>query len=154
MKSTGSVWALILIAGFVAGTIDLGAAILITGAKPEVIFHFIASGLIGKAASFGGGTSTAALGVVLQWAMSWIIAAVYVLASLRLDVLRRLWLPLGLAYGMGVFAVMNYVVVPLSQVRKIPHFSPTSFAENMAAMLLFGLIIAAFAGRRPAPALA
>jgi hypothetical protein len=44
-------------------------------------------------------------------------------------------------YGVIVFFVMNYVVVPLSAYRRVPHFTVAGFAENMAAMLLFGLIV-------------
>ena len=134
----------ILLGGMIAGTVDVGAAVLMSGKDAVFILQFIASGLIGKA-SFQGGTGTAVLGLVLQWAMSLIIAAIYVLASLRLGWLRRAWIAAGLAYGVGVFAVMNYVVRPLSAIGGIPHFKALSFAENMAAMLLFGVIVAFFA---------
>jgi hypothetical protein len=83
--------------------------------------------------------------MALQWAMSGLIGAVYVLASLRLPILRRLWIAAGLAYGVVTFTVMNYVVVPLSAWGHLPRFTPASFAENLAAMLLFGLMIAGFA---------
>jgi len=44
-----------------------------------------------------------------------------------------------------ILFVMNYAVVPLSAWKPTPHFTSTKFAENMAAMLLFGLIVAFFA---------
>jgi hypothetical protein len=44
-----------------------------------------------------------------------------------------------------VFAVMNYAVVPLSALHSTPSFTAMSFALNLAAMLLFGVIIAWFA---------
>jgi uncharacterized membrane protein YagU involved in acid resistance len=116
----GSIFFAVLIGGLIAGTIDIGAAALINRADPLLICRFIARGLIGKAALQGGAPATA-LGVALQWLMSIIIAAIY---------------------GVIVFFVMNYVVVPLSAVRKVPHFTVLSFSENMLAMLLFGLIIA------------
>ncbi len=53
----------------------------------------------------------------------------------------------GLIYGVVIFFVMNYVVVPLSAWKSMPHFTALKFAENMAAMLLFGLIVAFFARR-------
>ena len=83
------------------------------------------------------------LGAVVQNLMGLIIAAVYVLASLRLPVLRRRWLTLGLAYGVVVYFVMNYVVLPLSAIGRATEFEPVSFAKNMAAMLVFGVIVAA-----------
>lgn len=139
--------AAILLGGLIAGTIDLAAASLISGASPILVMHAVAGGLIGQAAR-GGGTPVAALGFLLQWAMSLIIAAIYVVASLRIPMLRRRWALGGLAYGVAVFLVMNYVVVPLSAVGHAFRFTPRSFALNLAAMLLFGLIVAAFARRR------
>ena len=55
----------ILLGGFVAGTIDIGAAALINIASPILILHFIAGGLLGKVA-LAGGTSAVLLGLVLQ----------------------------------------------------------------------------------------
>jgi hypothetical protein len=139
----------ILLGGFVAGTVDVGAAALINLLSPIRILQFIAGGLLGKAA-LSGGIPVALLGLVLQWLMAMIIAAVYVLAASWLPVLGRRWIAFGLAYGVVVFFVMNYVVVPLSAWARWPHFTPYSFTANMAAMLLFGLIVAFFARTRPA----
>jgi uncharacterized membrane protein YagU involved in acid resistance len=83
----------------------------------------------------------------LQWAMSIIIAGVFLAAAAKAPVLLRRWISAGIAYGVIIFFVMNYVVVPLSAAVFKVHFSPLSFAENMAAMLLFGLIVA-YVGRR------
>ena len=140
----------IALGGLVAGTIDIGAAMLITGRDLIYILHAIASGLLGKA-SFDGGTAAAILGLGLQWAMSLIIAAIYGVAALKLPWLRRAWIAAGLAYGVVVFVVMNYVVVPLSAVGHAPHFTTASLLKNLAAMLLFGLIVAVFA-RAPSAA--
>ena len=147
MSGRGAVLSAIFWGGFVAATLDIGAAVLISGKSFGFILQFIASGLVGKA-SFEGGAGTVALGFVLQELMGLIIAAVFVLASLKLPVLRRQWPIWGLLYGAGIFAVMNYVVVPLSAVGRFPKFSPESFVKNLVVMLLFGLIIAWFARRR------
>lgn len=136
----------ILLAGFVAGTIDIGSACLINGLSPVVILHAIASGALGKS-SYAGGFGTAGLGLLLQWAMSLAIAAIFVLAAQTLPALSRLWLAAGLAYGVGIFVVMSFVVVPLSNAYPKPHGMPpmTNIAENLLAMLLFGTIVAWFA---------
>ena len=82
------------------------------------------------------------------------IAAIFVFAALRLRWLTARPVLAGLAYGVVVFAVMNYVVVYVSAWHRINHFTPVSFAENLAAMLLFGLIVAfcagGFLGKAPA----
>ena|SRR5215472_7948578 len=134
----------ILLGGLTAGTIDIGAASLISWLSPIFILHVVAAGLLGRSASFAGGLPTAALGMVLQWAMSLIIAAIYAAGGLLLPILRRLWLVGGLSYGVAIFFVMNYVVVPLSALQRFPRFMVLSFVENMLAMLLFGVIVAYF----------
>ena len=137
--------AAVLLAGLIAGTIDIGAACLINGHGPIIICQAIASGVLGRA-SFHGGLNSAGLGLVLQWSMSIIIAAIYIVAAQLLPALRRAWLAFGLLYGVGIYFVMNLIVVPLSNAGgKGYHFVPVRFAEDMVAMLLFGTIVAWFA---------
>ncbi len=142
----------ILYGGFVAGSLDILAAALINRVDPLIIMRAIASGLLGRAA-FQGGLPVAMLGLLLQWAMSLLIAAIFVFAARRLAWLGRRWVAAGLLYGVVVFVVMEYVVVPLSAAAK-PHFTALSLLENLLAMELFGLIVAFCArgvGRRSAP---
>ena len=134
----------ILLGGLIAGTLDIGAAALINGRSPLVILLVIASGLLGKA-SFQGGLPAVALGLVLQWLMSLIIAAIYVLSSNRIPELKQHWILSGLVYGAGIFVVMNYVVAPLSEIGRIPQFTWWTLGGNVLAMLGFGLLIAFFA---------
>ena len=136
--------AAILLGGLIAGTIDIAAAALINDVGVTVILRAIASGIMGKAA-FTEGVAAAWLGLLLQWGMSILIAAIFVFAGRTLRVLRRRWIASGLVYGVGVFFTMNYVVLPLSALRRGPHFTAMSFVEALLAMLLFGLIISFFA---------
>ena len=139
------VGAAILWGGLVAGTIDVGAASLINMASPLIILRAIASGLLGRAA-FAGGLPVSLLGLLLQWAMSLLISAIFVLAARRLAWMRQRWVAAGAAFGVVVFVVMEYVVVPLSAAAS-PHFTVLSLIENLLAMVLYGLIIAFFARR-------
>ncbi|HWX67816.1 MAG TPA: hypothetical protein VNZ27_15470 [Rhodanobacter sp.] len=136
----------ILCSGFVAGTIDIGSAAVINGMSPLIILRAIASGLLGKAA-FQGGMPISLLGLGLQWAMSLLIAAIFVFAAGQMAWIKRRWVIAGVLYGVVVFGVMEYVVVPLSAAWPKPHFTTQSFIENLLAMLLFGLIVAFFARR-------
>jgi uncharacterized membrane protein YagU involved in acid resistance len=140
----------IVVAGLISGSVDIGAAAVINWLSPVVILHAIASGLIGKA-SFTGGGGTALLGLLLQWAMSILIAAIYLVVTAPLAGMRRRWTLTGLIAGIVIFFAMNYLVVPLSAAPFRPefnlyalltHFTPFKFAANLLAMLLFGLIIA------------
>jgi uncharacterized membrane protein YagU involved in acid resistance len=136
--------AAILLGGLIAGTLDIGAAALINGRNPLVILLVIASGLLGKA-SFQGGLPAALLGLVLQWLMSLVISAIFVLLSNRVPEVKQHWSAAGLAYGVGIFVVMNYLVVPLSEIGRLPQFTVWTFGGNLLAMLGFGLLIAFFA---------
>jgi hypothetical protein len=134
--------------GLVAGTIDIAAACLINWLSPIVILHAIASGILGSG-SFRGGAPSAALGLILQWLMSLLIAAIFVAWAQWFPALKRRWLAAGFLYGIVIFFVMNYVVVPLSAVGHSFPFTPVKFLENMLAMWLFAIIIAYFARERP-----
>jgi hypothetical protein len=131
----------ILIGGMVAGTLDIGAAAVINRKDPLTILRVIASGLLG-AKALNGGTLASAWGFLLQLAMSTVIAAIYGLASLWLPILARMWIATGLAYGVGVFLVMTYVVVPFSAAPSRPLPGISKIAKDLLAMLGFGLIIA------------
>ena len=144
LKTPRSIPGAILLAGVIAGTIDIGAAALINAASIAVILKAIASGILGNA-SFEQGIEAESLGLFLQWAMSILIAAIFVITASWVNLLKRQWLAAGLAYGVVVFFVMNYVVVPLSAIGRIPHFTALRFLANLLAMLLFGVIIAFFA---------
>ena len=135
--------AAVLWGGLIAGTIDIGAASLINWLNPFIILQAVASGLLGRA-SFQDGTPAAALRYALQCAMSVLIAACYAVSVHRLPALRARWLEAGLGFGVVVFAVMNYVVVPLSAVGHVPHFTTLSVVESFVATLFFGVIVAYF----------
>ena len=137
----------IIVGGLVAGLVDVGAASLINRVEPLIILRAIASGVEGRAA-FKGGWQSALLGLGLQCAMSIVIAALFVGVVSRVKPLRRHWVLAGLAAGPVIFMVMEFAVVPLSRAARA-HFTPVTIVPNLAAMMLFGLIIAFFTrGRR------
>lgn len=136
----------ILIGGLLAGTLDIEAAALINHVSPVLIAHYIASGVLGKSA-LSAGPSAAYLGVLLQWAMSVIIAAIYWFVTAGMPRLRERWWLGGLLAGVVIFLVMNFIVMPFSAApvtlhEVIARFRPAKGAKDLLAMLLFGLIIA------------
>jgi hypothetical protein len=134
-------------AGLIAGTIDIVAACSINMIGPGPILRFIASGLLG--APLPHETWVYCLGLGLQWMMSIIIAAIFVIAATKIPALLRRWIAAGIAYGIVVYFVMTFVVVPLSR-AKSGHVTMSSFVENLLAMILFGLIVA-YVAHRMAP---
>lgn len=107
----------ILVAGAVAGALDIAYAFTIWGFRdvpPTVILMSIASGLFGRAA-FAGGVPMAALGAALHFMMTTIMAAVFARAATAVPLLARRPIVAGAGYGVGIYIVMNYIVVPLSR---------------------------------------
>lgn len=102
----------IVVGGLIAGGLDAAAAFITFGwGMPRGI----ASGLLG-AKAFQGGASTWILGLLLHFFIAVCAAAVYWLASRKLDFLKSHFFVCGLFYGIAVFLVMNLVVLPVSAV--------------------------------------
>lgn len=134
----------ILAGGAIAGTFDIIYAIVYSsmhGVAATRVMQSVASGLLGQAA-YDGGMSTALLGLALHYAMALLIAAIFWLASRRLAFMTRHAVVAGLVFGVCVYLVMNFVVIPLSAFPTKLVFTPERVAINVIAhMLLFGLPI-------------
>jgi hypothetical protein len=149
---------LVLAGGLVAGTLDIVYACVFWAVKAGVpvrrILQSVAAGLLGKA-SFEGGAVTAALGLGLHYFIACSMAVAYYLVARRWPLLRERAAPCGVAYGLLLYGIMNYVVVPLSAAggggAKDPLWVGLSVAVHM---FLIGLPIALFvrAALREAPA--
>ena len=140
----------ILYGGLVVGVLDLLDAFIFfglrSGARPIGILHSIAAGAIGRDAARAGGSTTAALGVLLHFTIAFIIAATYVVASRFLPALRKRWVVCGLAFGVLAYFVMTFVVVPLSNAGP----GRIAFSLPVAPVLINGLAIHAFGVGLPA----
>jgi hypothetical protein len=136
----------------VAGLLDgTDAAVVIpwmTGIAPIRIFQFIASGVLGVRA-FRGGFGAAILGLALHLLIAIGAASVYYALTARLTLSLRQRVLVGPVFGLGVFAVMNYVVVPLSAAPRQPAMKPDALLNQLFSHLFFvGLPIAVITGRR------
>ena len=141
---------LVLAGGLVAGTLDIAYACTFWALKRGVpamrIFQSVASGLLGESAFEGGGW-TAALGLALHYFIALSMSATYYLVAGWWPLLRQRPLPCGAGYGLVLYVVMNYVVVPLSAAgpgSKNPLWIALSIAVHA---LLIGVPIAFFARR-------
>jgi len=91
----------ILYATLVAGVLDAADGVVfrgLQGQNPIQVLQYIASSLLG-ARSFSGGLANAGLGVVVHFVIALVVAAIYILASRRVAVLRTQWVLLGLLCG-------------------------------------------------------
>jgi hypothetical protein len=103
-------------AGLVSGVLDLGAAFIRWG-HPIRNTQGIASGLLGPKA-YDGGWGTVVLGTALHFLIAFSAAAVYYAASRKLSFLTRRAVLWGCLFGIAVYMVMAWVVVPLSAIPK------------------------------------
>ena len=113
-----SPWFPVVLGGVAAGVIDMAFACIFwaikAGVRPSRIFQSVAAGLLGRQAAVAGGAPTAALGLALHFFIALTVAVVYYAAARHAEALwRRPWV-FGSLYGVAVFGVMHYIVVPLS----------------------------------------
>src|SRR4051812_3209618 len=110
------VWTVIL-GGLIAGMLDIADAFIffgMRGIKLLSIGQSIAAGLLGDEA-YSGGIETFVMGLALHFAIAVVMALVFFVAVKLLPLLGRHALIAGAIYGLGLYLVMTYGVLPLSQ---------------------------------------
>jgi hypothetical protein len=108
----------VLAGGLVAGTLDITYACVFWAIRAAVpvqrIFQSVAKGVLGTA-TFKGGAPTAALGLLLHYFIATTMSVAYYVVARRVKALHRYAVTLGAAYGLVLYGVMTYIVVPLSR---------------------------------------
>jgi hypothetical protein len=153
-ESPSTPLALVIAGGCIAAALDIAFAVLYwaatSGTPASRIFQSVAAGVLG-AASFEGGAASAGLGLTLHFLIAITMAAAYYVAALRWPPLRERPFVLGAAYGIVLFAIMRYLVVPLSRANAAPD-DPLWTALGLAAhVFLVGIPIALAAGKAAIP---
>ena len=111
------------------------------------LFQTIAVGVLGKA-SYDGGVGAAWLGAGLHLFMATMFVVVYTLASQRVPALLRRPFVHGPLYGVLLYVVMNFVVMPLSRVDAHPTLQhPDWIVLSILAHMVFGVVCVLFARR-------
>lgn len=135
----------ILFAGLLAGTLDLTSAFIVTAFKTgnyTGMLQGIASGLLGQR-SFAGGAMTATLGVPVHYTIAFIWAIIFYLASRRIKFLTVQPIVSGALYGIAVYILMYYVIVPLSAAPfQMPHTFDATARDVFIHIVCIGLPIA------------
>jgi hypothetical protein len=139
----------VLIGGLVVGTLDITYACVFwalkAGVPPQRIFQSVARGVLGTAA-FSGGAATAALGLFLHYFIAMMMSIAYYLVARKWTMLVKQPVLFGIAYGVALYGVMNYIVVPLSKAGGGGSGGTLWVALSIVVhALLIGLPIALFA---------
>ena len=150
--SVRSGWVRWLIIGWlVAATCDIcyatGFSYAYRGTAPSRILQSVASGILG-ADAYQGGRSTAVLGLGLHYMNALIITCIFFAAAALIPALVRRPIVIGVMYGIVVYAVMNYVVIPLSRIGPRPTPPTPIWVTGLLVHMFFIGVPIALAARR------
>jgi ABC-type transport system involved in multi-copper enzyme maturation permease subunit len=135
----------ILWAALVGGTLDAAAGVIVYliyfGMNPLQVLQYIASGVFGPSVINGSFVYVLA-GLVLHYLIAIVVAIIYfgAASSIKLFVTQKV--VVGLLFGLGIWLVMNLVVLPNSNIPKNPFNAILAAIEIIWHMILVGLPIA------------
>jgi hypothetical protein len=104
----------IVTAWLVVGILDITSAFIIwhsRGTGPVRGLQGITSGLLG-AESFKGGVATASLGLAIHFLIAFVVVTLFYLVSRRVTFLTQHAVVSGLLYGVAVYFLMYWFVLP------------------------------------------
>lgn len=134
-------WRPLALATLLVATLDMAFAIgfwHLKGVPALSIMQSVAAGVLGRAA-YRGGVASALLGLALHGAIAGAMVLAYDRAARRLHVLhRRAWLS-GLLYGLALYGVMTWIVLPLSAAGPRQPRLDWTLASVFAHTVLVGL---------------
>ena len=150
-RPRASAFETILYGGLAIGILDfLDASIffpLYFGISFTDVWHGPASGVIGREASRDGGWPTAILGIVMHFCVAFSIAIVYYILTRLVPKVLVYPIVSGLIFGVAAHFVMQYAVIPLSAIGRVPAWPPLGSLLNslIGHALLVGLPVALIA---------
>lgn len=130
-------------AGLTCGVLDITAAFVTwapKGVTPTRILQGIASGVLGPR-SFSGGRETAAIGLGFHFLIAFSAATVFYMASRKLLWMTQQPILAGVLYGVAIYLVMYWIVMPLSNFRKGPFSWSATVIAIITHMICVGLPI-------------
>jgi hypothetical protein len=143
----------IVYGGAIVGMFDFAYATVLTLSRGRAWYRpwqGVAYALLGPDA-MNGGFWVIALGIVCHFIVAGSIATAFVLASRRLPFLTRHAMPVGMVYGAFVFFVMNWVVIPLTRIGRVPPFTTKILLLSLAVHVFLVGLPAALCAREAAP---
>jgi hypothetical protein len=133
----------IFCAGLICGVMDITAAFItwrLKGVHPARVLRGIAAGLLGPK-SFQGGLHTAALGLVIHFFIAFSAATVFYFASRQIAFLLQQPILSGILYGIAVYLVMYWIVIPHSAYHRAPLTLTAHIVAILTHMVCVGLPI-------------
>jgi hypothetical protein len=135
---TSKAFQTVIVGWLVVGVLDITSAFVIAtikGAGSIRMLQGIASGLLGRRA-LDGGLATAGLGLAIHFFIALVVVSVFYLASRKINFLTEHPLVAGLCYGIAVYLVMYWIIVPLA----IP-IARHSVSRDVTAIIIHMVLI-------------
>ncbi len=143
-----SSWPRVGLGTLVAGMADLVFAMgfwwISHDVPPMRILQSIAAGWYGEA-SFAGGVQTAGVGALSHFAVIFLFIAAYRQMAKRIAGLRHRPVAMGLVYGLFLYLLMNFVVLPLSAAGMASFRNVAWVAASIAMHAVIGILCARYA---------
>lgn len=137
-----------VVATAIAGTLDILSAFVfagMSGMKPLGVLRFVASGPFGSAPTATAGW--AAVGLAVHFAIMAGMAAAYMLVASRTPALLRHPILAGIAYGLLLWIVMSWLVLPQRFGMPVPNTLWAVANQLFSHCIMTGIPIALVAKR-------
>lgn len=138
----------ILSAGLLAGFLDASAAsiqyYIKTGKSPVIVFKYIASAVIGKAA-YSGGSEIAVFGLIFHFLIALLFTVFFFLIYPWISRFSKNIIVNAIVFGLFTWAVMNLLVVPMTKIAKRPFDMSQALLAMAILIVCIGLPVAALA---------
>jgi hypothetical protein len=140
----------ILLAALLVGTLDILSAFVDvyvnTGKNPLIVLNYIATAAIGKT-EFTAGNGGAVTGLLLHYIIAFVFTFLFFWLYTSINLLSKNWVLAGIVYGLFIWAVMNFIVVPLSNVRTAPFTAIRLIKAALILIVMIGLPLSFIAYR-------
>jgi hypothetical protein len=134
--------------GLLVGSLDILAACLnaylARGTSPVIVLQFIASGAFGKTA-FAGGWQMALLGLLFHFIIAYSFTALFFWLYATIKIMSKSIVITAIVYGIFIFAVMNFLVLPLTKIPKISFQPAKAIIPVLILIVAIGLPLSYFA---------
>jgi len=143
----------ILKAWLLVGSLDIIAACtqyyIKTGKNPENVLKYVASGVFGKDASIGG-TMMSVYGLVFHFINALLFTLFFFLVVSKFRFASANRILTGIVYGAFMWAVMRFLVLPLSNVQLLPLTLSGSLIAIAILIVCIGLPLSFMANSKSA----
>ena len=141
----------ILLAGFIAGTLDILAAFtqfyINNHKSPLIILKYIASAAIGREKAYGGGNEMYLLGLLFHYIIAYGLTIFFFWIYPYWHALSKNRLLTAVIFGIFSWMVTALIIVPLSYINKFPSDPKQATIAVLILIFMIGLPLSLIIGK-------